>query len=125
MKLNARIAGLIFLSLPLFALAQDVAPPASTQAATPPPAASAEPELPALVRVTGVETLNDYATVSRLLAAAGGVKRVDVMEAEGSTVTFRVMVRGGSAALEQALESASQLARSGSAAVGLTYELRR
>ena len=108
--------------LPLVASGQE---PPATPAETAPAAVSAEPELPAMVRITGVETLADYATVSRLLAAASGVRRVDVTEAEGSTVTFRVVVRGGSAALGRSLESAGPLSRSGESGGRLVYELRR
>ena len=118
-------ACLLSLFLPFAALGQQVAaPPAeTTQAAQ--PAVAAEPELPATVRVNGVQTLVDYATVTRLLGATGGVRRVDVTEAEGSTVTFRVLVRGGSAALDQALGNGGQLVRSGESGGRLVYELRR
>lgn len=124
MTSNARIAGLISLLLPLLAVGQEAAaPPVDT--AQPPAAASTEPELPALVRITGVETLTDYATVGRLLSAANGVRRVDVTEAEGATVTFRAMVRGGGASLDRALESSGQLARVAASGGRLVYELRR
>ena len=120
MTRNARYAGFIGLALPLFALAQDAAVPA-------PPAAvvSAEPEAPALVQVTGVNSLVDYAAVGRLLGTAEGVRRVDVTEADGANVTFRVLVRGGSSALNRALESAPQLVRGTAAGGRLVYEYRR
>ena len=123
-KPKARQAFLLSLLLPFAALGQDAAPPVDAPQA-PQPAAAAEPELPAVVRVTGVQTLADYATVTRVLGAASGVRRVDVTEAEGSIVTFRVLVRGGSAALDQALGSAGQLVRSGESGGRLVYELRR
>jgi hypothetical protein len=114
--LAAGFAGLIIAQLPSV-LAQDTPPSAVTQA---------QPEAPAVVQVTGVETLVDYATVGRLLGTAEGVRRVDVTEAAGVTVTFRVLVRGGSAALERALESSTQLARGSDASSDtLVYEFRR
>jgi hypothetical protein len=125
MNLKVRQACLLCLLLPLTALGQEAA---TSPAETPPPAqpsAVAEPELPAVVRVTGVETLADYATVTRLLGAPSAVRRVDVTEAERSAVTFRVLVRGGSAALEQALANSGQLVRSGESGGRLVYELRR
>lgn len=80
--------------------------------------------MPVMVQVTGVETLVDYATVGRLLGAAEGVRHVDVTEAEGTIVTFRVLVRGGSAAIDRALEGSVQLLRSGAADGRLVYEYR-
>jgi hypothetical protein len=125
MNPKARQACLLSLLLPFAALGQQaVAPPAETTQA-PQPAGVAEPELPAIVRVNGVQTLGDYATVTRLLGAASGVRRVDVTEAEGSVVTFRVLVKGGSAALDQALGNGGQLVRSGESGGRLVYELRR
>jgi hypothetical protein len=88
--------------------------------------AQAEPEEAAVVQVMGVETLADYATVGRLLAGTEGVRRIDVTEANGLTVTFRVLVRGGGAALYRALDSSAQLARASGADTGqLVYEYRR
>src|SRR5688572_17142769 len=104
MTRKARYAGFIGLALPLMALAQQAPVPA-------PSTAAAEPEVPALVQVTGVSTLVDYAAVGRLLGTAEGVRRVDVTEAEGSSVTFRVLVRGGSSGLDQALANTPQLVR--------------
>lgn len=123
MNRHSRLAGAILLLVPLAALTQEAATPVTEP--TPAPVTATEPELPALVRVSGVETLADYATVGRLLSAANGVRRVDVTEAEGSTVTFRVLVRGGSAALDRSLESAGPLVRSGASGGRLIYELRR
>jgi hypothetical protein len=80
--------------------------------------------LPAIVQVSGVGTLVDYAAVGRLLGAVEGVRRVDITEADGATVTFRVLVRGGSSMLDRALEGASQLVRSGASGGRLVYEYR-
>src|SRR5689334_11994077 len=90
MNPKARQACLLCLLMPFAALAQEAAPPSAEATQAPQPSAVAEPELPAIVRVTGVETLADYATVTRLLGAAAGVRRVDVTEADGSSVTFHV-----------------------------------
>ena len=120
MTRNARYAGLIGLLLPLAALAQDVPAPAP-----PVTAVAAEPEAPALVQVAGVNSLVDYAAVGRLLGSVEGVRRVDVTEAEGAIVTFRVLVRGGSAALDRALESTPQLVRGSASGGRLAYEYRR
>jgi hypothetical protein len=118
MTRKARYAGFIGLLLPLMALAQEAPAPAT-------PAVAAEPEVPALVQVTGISTLVDYAAVGRLLGAAEGVRRVDVTETEGATVTFRVLVRGGSSALDQALADTPQLARGSVSGGKLMYEYRR
>jgi hypothetical protein len=81
--------------------------------------------MPAIVQVSGVETLADYAAVGRLLGAVEGVRRVDVTEANATTVTFRVLVRGGSPAIDRGLEGSAQLARAASIAGRLVYEYRR
>lgn len=120
-----RLACLLSFFLPFAAMAQQATAPPADTTQTAQPSGSAEPELPAVVRVTGVQTLADYAVVTRLLGAANGVRRVDVTEAEGAAVTFRVMVRGGSAALDQALSGSGQLVRSGESGGRLAYELRR
>src|SRR5689334_14317130 len=101
MTRSARFTGTFSLLLPLLALAQETS--TAVQPAEPvQPVVQAEPELPTVVQVTGIATLVDYATVGRLLGAVEGVRRVDVIEAEDATVTFRVLVRGGSAAVERA-----------------------
>lgn len=69
------------------------------------------------VRVEGVRTLSDYATVTRLLQATPGVRRANIAAAEAASASFDVTVRGGAAGLEQALEGQSHLAR-GAAAGG-------
>jgi hypothetical protein len=109
------IAAILGLTLPVFALAQDA----------PAPVVQAEPEQPALIQIAGVETLVDYAAVSRLLDAIEGVRRVDVIEAEGATVTFRVTVRGGSSVIGRALETSSQLTRADDVVGRLVYQYRR
>ena len=117
---SARFAGILSLLLPLFALAQETSVPAQ-----PAPAEQLEPESQAIIQVTGVETLKDYATVSRLLGSVDGVRRVDVTEANGLTVIFRVLVRGGSAALDRALASSAQLTHSAASGDRLAYDFKR
>ena len=123
MTSSARFAGILSLFLPLSALAQENSAPAQPSSSA--TAAAQEPESPALVQVTGVETLTDYATVGRLLGAVEGVRRVDVTEADGLTVTFRVLVRGGSTALDRALASSAQLTHSGASGDRLAYNFKR
>ena len=55
----------------------------------------AQPEAEALVRVDGIASLRDYATVSRLLSALSGVRNVSVSEAGAASATFRLLLRGG------------------------------
>lgn len=99
--------------------------PAWTQTpAAEPPAAAPETDVQVLMQIAGVGTLVDYAAIGRLLGAVEGVKRVDVSEAEGSTVTFRVTVRGGSAVIDRAFEGSTQLVRSPSLGGRLLYEYR-
>jgi hypothetical protein len=124
MTRNARIAGLAALALlSTLAAAQQPGIPAPTEPA--PEAVPLEPEAAAVVSVTGVETLGDYAAVGKLLAAAQGVRRVDVTEAEAAQVTFRVLVRGGSGALDRALGASGQLVRTDTAGGRLVYQYRR
>jgi hypothetical protein len=61
----------------------------------------------ALVRVSGVGTLADYAAVERTLGELPGVTRSGIEATDGATATFRVLIRGGAQAIEHAL-AASQ-----------------
>jgi hypothetical protein len=81
-------------------------------------------ELDALVQVSGVSTLNDYAAVSRLLEAIPGQKRVTVAETSGSTATFDILVRGGADTVDRVLGNSSRLVRSGAANGQLLYTYR-
>ena len=121
MTFSARLAGILYVFLPLYAATQETSAPAPTS--TPP--AQVEPDSPAIVQVTGVETLKDYAAVGRLLASVDGVRRVDVTEANGPLVTFRVLVRGGGATLDRALAGSSQLTQSATSGGRLIYEYKR
>ncbi|MGQ0836362.1 MAG: DUF2066 domain-containing protein [Gammaproteobacteria bacterium] len=82
-------------------------------------------EAEALIAVGGIVTLTDYAAVGRLLDAVPGVRRVDVDEAVGTTVTFRVLARGGADGIEQQLAGSSRLTRTGAAGGRLQYQYRR
>lgn len=81
-------------------------------------------ELEAVVQVAGVTTLNDYAAVSRLLESIPGQKKVSVAEANGSTATFNVLVRGGADTVDRVLGNSSRLTRSGNANGQLLYTYR-
>jgi hypothetical protein len=81
------------------------------------PAAAEEPESTVQVRIESVNTLSDYAAVTRLLQATPGVRRVNVTRVERTSATFELSMRGGAAALEQALAGQPRLAQEGAAAV--------
>ncbi len=72
---------------------------------------AALPESSLLVEVENVPTLRDYARVSEILAAAGGVRSVQLAEAAGARATFTVVTRGGADALENALAASANFAR--------------
>jgi uncharacterized protein len=78
---------------------------------------AAEPESIARVRIEGVNTLADYATVTRLLQATPGLRRVGVSAVDGATATFNASVRGGAAGLEQLLAGQGRFAHTGTGAV--------
>ncbi|HEY1492080.1 MAG TPA: hypothetical protein VGF35_05600 [Steroidobacteraceae bacterium] len=94
---------------------QDV--PRQLDPPAPQPAAVEEPESTVQVRIESVNSLSDYAAVTRLLQATPGVRRVSVTLVERSSATFEVSVRGGAAGLEQALAAQSRLAHEGAAPV--------
>ena len=81
-------------------------------------------ELEAVVQVSGVATLNDYAAVSRLLESIPGQKKVSVAETNGSTATFNVLVRGGADTVDRVLGNSPRLAKAGSANGQLLYTYR-
>ncbi|MEJ1966622.1 MAG: DUF2066 domain-containing protein [Gammaproteobacteria bacterium] len=81
-------------------------------------------ELEAVVQVSGVSTLNDYAAVGRLLESIPGQKRVSLAETNGSTATFNVLVRGGADSVDRALGNSARLARAGAANGQLLYTYR-
>lgn len=81
-------------------------------------------EMDAMIEVIGVGTLADYATVTRLLEAVPGVRRVIPEEAAAGTVTYRVQVRGGAEAIDQALTGSARLTRAGAERARLVYQYR-
>jgi uncharacterized protein len=82
-------------------------------------------EAEARIAIDGIVALTDYATVERLLDSVTGVRQVTLEEANGSSVTFRVLVRGGADGLEQQLAGSPRLARRGASGGRLQYEYRR
>src|SRR5262245_10064516 len=64
---------------------------------------AAMPEASILVSVDGVPTLRDYARVTDMLGAAGGVRSVLLAEVVGARTTFYVTTRGGADSLQTAL----------------------
>lgn len=76
-----------------------------------PSGALAQAESPARVRIEGVNTLTDYANITRLLQATLGGRRVGVRELNGSSVVYDASVRGGVAGLEQLLAGQARFAR--------------
>ncbi len=82
-----------------------------------PPGGAAQAESTARVRIEGVNTLTDYASVTRLLQATPGLRRVGVAVVEGAAATFDASVRGGAAGLEQLLGGQARFAHAGTGAV--------
>jgi hypothetical protein len=82
------------------------------------------PEAEALVEVRGVNGLTDYATLERMFAELPGVRRSGLEEAEGSTVTFRVLIRGGADAVTRALAGSPHLTGNGTDSTRLRYQYR-
>lgn len=82
------------------------------------------PEADALVEVTGVGTLAEYATVERLLSELPGARRSGLQEAQGTTATFHIVIRGGADAVERALGASAHFTRTGIANGRLMYQYR-
>lgn len=78
-------------------------------------------EQEAVVRVSGVGTLADYAAIERTLGELPGVRRSGIEETDGATATFRVLIRGGAQAIARALSGSQHFTRiddGGAAAAG-------
>lgn len=69
----------------------------------------AQAEVAIRVRIDGVATLGDYASVTRLLESVPGVRRASIAVANPNSAVFEVTVRGGAAALEQGLAGSTRL----------------
>jgi hypothetical protein len=76
----------------------------------------------AVVEVSGVATLADYAWVERVLGELPGVRRSGLAEADGTTAKFNVLIRGGAQAIEHALDHSPHLERTEAAGTALTYQ---
>jgi hypothetical protein len=72
---------------------------------------AALPESSILVEIEGVPSLREYARVSDALAAAAGVRGVQLAEAAGSRATFAVVTRGGADALQGSLATNASFER--------------
>jgi uncharacterized protein len=81
----------------------------------------AQAESETRVRIEGITGLSDYAAIGRLLQSLPGVRRANIVAAEGSSVAFEVLVRGGAAGLEQALAGSARLQRESAAGAPATY----
>ena len=81
----------------------------------------AQTESDTRVAIEGVSSLTDYAAVTRLLQSLPGVRRATVVAADGDSIIFDVMMRGGAVGLEQTLSGSTRLVRSGAGAAGAVY----
>jgi len=81
-----------------------------------------QPEQDALVQVSGVASLRDYAQVSRLLSGSAGVRVVSLLEAGNGVATYRVVARGGGDGLAAALSANSRLRPVTDASGRLAYQ---
>jgi hypothetical protein len=83
-----------------------------------------QPEQDALVSVSGVASLRDYAQVSRLLASTAGVRGVSLLEASNGVAVYRVLARGGGDGLAAALSAHSRLRPATDASGRLAYQFQ-
>lgn len=65
------------------------------------------------VKVSGIQTLRDYARTLRYLDSLDEVSRVDVTRVEGASVSFRVDARGGRETVRQVIALGRTLAEEG------------
>ena len=84
----------------------------------------AQTEADARVEIDGVGGLTDYANVQRLIESIPGVRRASVIAADGTRVTFDVLVRGGSEAIGRALSGTTHLVRTENSGARLAYQYR-
>lgn len=92
--------------------------------ASPQGASLAQTEASARVEIDGVTALADYATVQRMLESVPGVRHASVSGANGSSVSFEVLVRGGGDAINRALTGSAHLVRSDPSSGRLLYQYR-
>jgi hypothetical protein len=84
----------------------------------------AQTEADARVEIEGVAALSDYASVERLLQSLPGVRRANVTQANGTTVTFDVLARGGADAIDHGLSGSAHLMRLEGANARLVYQYK-
>jgi hypothetical protein len=82
-------------------------------------------EVDAVVEVDGVNSLADYASVTRLLGEVPGVRKTNLEEANSGAAIFRVQIRGGADVLDRALANSGRLVRSGGQPGRLLYQYRQ
>ncbi len=85
-----------------------------------PPEGPASANAPAQteIRIEGVSTLADYASIELMLGAVPGVSAANVRQVSGDSVVFDVTVRGGAAAIGRELSGSSSFTRVGPATQG-------
>jgi len=84
----------------------------------------ADAEMPARLEVVGVNSLSDYAGVARLLESLPGARRASVASANGSSVTFDILIRGGADAVSRSLAGSAHLVRADATGARLAYQYR-
>jgi hypothetical protein len=77
----------------------------------PPPGVAAPADAGTRVRIEGIGGLADCAAVERVLQSIPGVRRAELAEIDGSSVTFEIDVSGGSGALERELGGTTHMVR--------------
>ena len=84
----------------------------------------AETEATAVVEIDGLNNLNDYAVVERMLEGMPGSRRASVVEARGSSASFSVTVRGGLDAIDRALTASGRFVRSGASGSRAVFQFK-
>jgi hypothetical protein len=82
-------------------------------------------EVDTVVEVEGVNSLADYASVTRLLGEVPGVRKTNLEEANSGAAIFRVQIRGGADVLDRALANSGRLVRSGGQPGRSLYQYRQ
>jgi hypothetical protein len=85
-------------------------------------ASLAQAESKFLMEIEGVSSLADYANVQRTLESIPGVRGANIARADGSSVTFDVAARGGSDAIDRALNGSTRLVRASTGNGRLLYQ---
>jgi hypothetical protein len=77
-----------------------------------------------LITVAGIDDLDAYAEVSRTIDALEAVRSVDVVEAAGDRVVFRVAARGDATTIQRALSARRVLVPAAVDGGGLAFQYR-